>query len=143
MARKLGCSVFLLPEDIIEVMGHCYEINNMLYITKDQIHIFPVPYDVKLILIQVNQKMILTLTASIMYWSLQKPQQPETSEQSESSCAASDAASDIASEDATSIMAASEGEEVNSLPDRASNMPTDDTSTSEAPAFLPDGPAPT
>ncbi|KAG6534102.1 fimbrin-5-like [Zingiber officinale] len=36
VARKLGCSVFLLPEDIIEV----------------------------------NQKMILTLTASIMYWSL-------------------------------------------------------------------------
>ncbi|CAN4109943.1 unnamed protein product [Withania somnifera] len=37
VARKLGCSIFLLPEDIIEV----------------------------------NQKMILTLTASIMYWSLQ------------------------------------------------------------------------
>ncbi|XP_044440839.1 fimbrin-4 isoform X1 [Triticum aestivum] len=100
VARKLGCSVFLLPEDIIDV----------------------------------NQKMILTLTASIMYWSLQKPQQPETSEQSESSYAASDAASDIASEDSASIIAPSEGEEVNSLPDRASNMPTDDTSTSEAPA---------
>lgn len=26
VARKLGCSVFLLPEDIIEVKGHCYEI---------------------------------------------------------------------------------------------------------------------
>ncbi|XP_059276952.1 fimbrin-5 isoform X1 [Lycium ferocissimum] len=37
VARKLGCSIFLLPEDIIEV----------------------------------NQKMMLTLTASIMYWSLQ------------------------------------------------------------------------
>ncbi|GAV74610.1 CH domain-containing protein [Cephalotus follicularis] len=37
VARKLGCSIFLLPEDIIEV----------------------------------NQKMVLTLTASIMYWSLQ------------------------------------------------------------------------
>lgn len=37
VARKLGCSVFLLPEDIMEV----------------------------------NSKMILTLTASIMYWSLQ------------------------------------------------------------------------
>ncbi|XP_047322167.1 fimbrin-5-like [Impatiens glandulifera] len=36
VARKLGCSVFLLPEDIMEV----------------------------------NQKMILTLAASIMYWSL-------------------------------------------------------------------------
>ncbi|KAF4352057.1 hypothetical protein CsatB_020126 [Cannabis sativa] len=38
VARKLGCSIFLLPEDIIEV----------------------------------NQKMILILTASIMYWSLQQ-----------------------------------------------------------------------
>ncbi|KAI4322002.1 hypothetical protein MLD38_035319 [Melastoma candidum] len=38
IARKLGCSIFLLPDDIMEV----------------------------------NQKMILTLTASIMYWSLQQ-----------------------------------------------------------------------
>ncbi|XP_021287497.1 fimbrin-1-like [Herrania umbratica] len=37
VARKIGCSIFLLPEDIMEV----------------------------------NQKMILTLTASIMYWCLQ------------------------------------------------------------------------
>ncbi|KAF5746267.1 fimbrin-2 [Tripterygium wilfordii] len=39
IARKLGCSIFLLPEDITEV----------------------------------NQKMILTLTASIMYWCLKNP----------------------------------------------------------------------
>ncbi|KAB2022061.1 hypothetical protein ES319_D07G182900v1 [Gossypium barbadense] len=39
IARKLGCSIFLLPEDIIEV----------------------------------NQKMMLTLTASIMYWFLKQP----------------------------------------------------------------------
>lgn len=39
IARKLGCTIFLLPEDIIEV----------------------------------NQKMILTLTASIMYWHLKQP----------------------------------------------------------------------
>ncbi|XP_039020618.1 fimbrin-5-like [Hibiscus syriacus] len=38
VARKLGCSIFLLPEDVM----------------------------------QVNQKMMLTLTASIMYWSLHK-----------------------------------------------------------------------
>ncbi|CAI0432167.1 unnamed protein product [Linum tenue] len=38
VARKLGCSIFLLPEDIMEV----------------------------------NQKMILILTASIMYWSLHR-----------------------------------------------------------------------
>ncbi|KAL9316835.1 hypothetical protein ACSQ67_017836 [Phaseolus vulgaris] len=41
VARKLGCSIFLLPEDIIEV----------------------------------NQKMILILAASIMYWSLKKPEE--------------------------------------------------------------------
>ncbi|CAJ1971607.1 unnamed protein product [Sphenostylis stenocarpa] len=41
VARKLGCSIFLLPEDILEV----------------------------------NQKMILILTASIMYWSLKKPEE--------------------------------------------------------------------
>ncbi|KAK1267980.1 Fimbrin-like protein 2 [Acorus gramineus] len=44
VARKLGCSIFLLPEDIMEV----------------------------------NQKMILTLTASIMYWSLQQPVDSES-----------------------------------------------------------------
>ncbi|CAN8265678.1 unnamed protein product [Cochlearia groenlandica] len=41
IARKLGCSIFLLPEDITEV----------------------------------NQKMILTLTASIMHWTLKQPLQ--------------------------------------------------------------------
>ncbi|KAJ4981916.1 hypothetical protein NE237_032753 [Protea cynaroides] len=56
VARKLGCSVFLLPEDIMEV----------------------------------NQKMILTLTASIMYWSLQKP-----AEGSDSPAEASASASDL------------------------------------------------
>ncbi|XP_057440866.1 fimbrin-5-like [Lotus japonicus] len=48
VARKLGCSIFLLPEDIIEV----------------------------------NQKMILTLTASIMYWSLQHSEENSTPEAS-------------------------------------------------------------
>ncbi|KAG8060477.1 hypothetical protein GUJ93_ZPchr0002g23206 [Zizania palustris] len=48
VARKLGCTIFLLPDDIMEV----------------------------------NQKMILVLAASIMYWSLQKHgpyQSPEPS----------------------------------------------------------------
>ncbi|KAK9091951.1 hypothetical protein Syun_026862 [Stephania yunnanensis] len=45
VARKLGCSIFLLPEDIMEV----------------------------------NQKMILTLAASIMYWSLQQPVESDSS----------------------------------------------------------------
>ncbi|GLT64804.1 hypothetical protein SLA2020_372740 [Shorea laevis] len=52
IARKLGCSIFLLPEDITEV----------------------------------NQKMILTLTASIMYWFLKHPveEKPSTTSDSES-----------------------------------------------------------
>lgn len=48
VARKLGCSIFLLPEDIMEV----------------------------------NQKMILMLTASIMYWSLQQSRDDSESESS-------------------------------------------------------------
>ncbi|WVZ08212.1 hypothetical protein V8G54_021558 [Vigna mungo] len=44
IARKLGCSIFLLPEDITEV----------------------------------NQKMILTLTATIMYWFLKHPLEERT-----------------------------------------------------------------
>lgn len=55
VARKLGCSIFLLPEDIMEV----------------------------------NQKMILMLTASIMYWSLQQqPVEERESSPSPSSAAA-------------------------------------------------------
>ncbi|XP_057965762.1 fimbrin-2 [Malania oleifera] len=50
IARKLGCSIFLLPEDIIEV----------------------------------NQKMILTLTASIMYWYLKQPVEERPSGSSDS-----------------------------------------------------------
>ncbi|TYH46449.1 hypothetical protein ES332_D11G336200v1 [Gossypium tomentosum] len=59
VARKIGCSIFLLPEDIMEV----------------------------------NQKMMLTLTASIMYWCLQNsPEECETSN-GYSSTYASDASS--------------------------------------------------
>ncbi|KAL6211018.1 hypothetical protein ACLB2K_016246 [Fragaria x ananassa] len=50
IARKLGCSIFLLPEDITEV----------------------------------NQKMILTLTASIMYWFLKQPTEDRPSAISDS-----------------------------------------------------------
>ncbi|XP_055801992.1 fimbrin-5 [Solanum dulcamara] len=62
VARKLGCSIFLLPEDIIEV----------------------------------NQKMMLTLTASIMYWSLQK--KTENSESNTAENAGSDASPAAASD---------------------------------------------
>ncbi|KAH7576521.1 hypothetical protein JRO89_XS01G0098200 [Xanthoceras sorbifolium] len=50
IARKLGCSIFLLPEDITEV----------------------------------NQKMILTLTASIMYWFMKQPVEEKPSVTSDS-----------------------------------------------------------
>ncbi|KAH1081601.1 hypothetical protein J1N35_021362 [Gossypium stocksii] len=50
IARKLGCSIFLLPEDLTEV----------------------------------NQKMILTLTASIMYWFLKQPVEEKPSATSDS-----------------------------------------------------------
>ncbi|KAG9141314.1 hypothetical protein Leryth_001762 [Lithospermum erythrorhizon] len=58
VARKLGCSIFLLPEDIIEV----------------------------------NQKMILTLTASIMYWSLNNKAAEELKDQAQDSEELSDQA---------------------------------------------------
>ncbi|CAL4963454.1 unnamed protein product [Urochloa decumbens] len=52
VARKLGCSIFLLPEDILEV----------------------------------NQKMMLTLTASIMYWYLKRPASHSFDSENGSSC---------------------------------------------------------
>ncbi|XP_062211617.1 fimbrin-2-like [Phragmites australis] len=52
VARKLGCSIFLLPEDILEV----------------------------------NQKMMLTLTASIMYWYLKRPTSYSLDSENGSSC---------------------------------------------------------
>ncbi|KAH6836827.1 Actin binding Calponin homology domain-containing protein [Perilla frutescens var. hirtella] len=72
IARKLGCSIFLLPEDIIEV----------------------------------NQKMILTLIASIMYWSLKHPvlddRGPCVSSGSESGESLVETSSDSTAEDTAS-----------------------------------------
>ncbi|KAJ6818563.1 fimbrin-5-like [Iris pallida] len=83
VARKLGCSIFLLPEDIMEV----------------------------------NQKMILTLTASIMYWSLQR----EAVENSEST--------ELSADDA-SQKTPSEGEEDGSaVAESVSGLTIDDAST--------------
>ncbi|XP_074561681.1 fimbrin-2-like, partial [Curcuma longa] len=77
VARKLGCSVFLLPEDIIEV----------------------------------NPKMMLTLTASIMYWYLKRPATEEdrsvpsldgengSSSESASSSTSDDTASESSTDD--------------------------------------------
>lgn len=65
VARKLGCSIFLLPDDIMEV----------------------------------NSKMILTLTASIMYWCLQQ----EDSEAATSTDISSSAPSIYSEDESSSI----------------------------------------
>ncbi|KAL4298480.1 hypothetical protein HN51_049160 [Arachis hypogaea] len=64
VARKLGCSIYLLPEDIIEV----------------------------------NQKMILILTASIMYWSLQKHYETITPEATSPEAGENQTNTDLANE---------------------------------------------
>ncbi|KAK6940441.1 Calponin homology domain [Dillenia turbinata] len=69
IARKLGCSIFLLPEDIIEI----------------------------------NQKMILTLAASIMYWFLKQSAEDRSSGASDSDNGSqSDAASNSTIDDTAS-----------------------------------------
>ncbi|KAK3001865.1 hypothetical protein RJ639_022134 [Escallonia herrerae] len=67
IARKLGCSIFLLPEDIIEV----------------------------------NQKMILTLTASIMYWFLKQPKEERPCGSSDSETSSNSTMDDAYSESST------------------------------------------
>ncbi|PSR86305.1 Fimbrin-2 like [Actinidia chinensis var. chinensis] len=141
IARKLGCSIFLLPEDITEkkpgpwqprkgatitAQKHMLEVVmypkglevvmyskglSYIYYTDTTCptdvglgsHIFsesscryPSPYSF------VNQKMILTLTASIMYWFLKQPvEDGESSSQSETSSNSTmdDTASDSSSTD--------------------------------------------
>lgn len=89
VARKLGCSIFLLPEEIIEV----------------------------------NQKMILILTASIMYWSLQQP-----AEESES-CPAED--SNIPD---ASPAASVDGESETPLDGEVCNLAINDAASDSAPS---------
>ncbi|PON94143.1 Dystrophin [Trema orientale] len=81
VARKLGCSIFLLPEDIMEV----------------------------------NQKMILTLTASIMFWSLQQP--------------VDDAGGLSSSADASPAPSVSGEDESSSLGGDVSNLSVDDAAS--------------
>ncbi|XP_055831569.1 fimbrin-2-like [Solanum dulcamara] len=68
IARKLGCSIFLLPEDLIEV----------------------------------NQKMMLTLTASIMYWHLKQPMEDQTCTSSDSDSSSVDTISTSTLDDTAS-----------------------------------------
>ncbi|XP_020083169.1 fimbrin-5-like isoform X2 [Ananas comosus] len=95
VARKLGCSVFLLPEDIMEV----------------------------------NQKMILTLTASIMYWSLQKQQPAGQSEASDNSELSAETP-EIPSEDSASQKAPSSDGEGSAVAESISNLSIDDATSS-------------
>ncbi|KAI4306166.1 hypothetical protein L6164_029467 [Bauhinia variegata] len=89
VARKLGCSIFLLPEDIMEV----------------------------------NQKMILTLAASIMYWSLQ--QQTEDADSFPSPASTVTTATSTAS-DASPAPSISGEDEISSLGGEVSNLSIDD-----------------
>ncbi|KAI3410743.1 uncharacterized protein J3R85_018515 [Psidium guajava] len=87
VARKLGCSIFLLPEDIMEV----------------------------------NQKMILTLAASIMFWSLQQPVGD-----SESCSSPAESTITVATPDASPPPSINEEDESSSLSGEVSNMTIDD-----------------
>nr|XP_048336523.1 fimbrin-1-like isoform X1 [Ziziphus jujuba var. spinosa]XP_048336534.1 fimbrin-1-like isoform X1 [Ziziphus jujuba var. spinosa]XP_048336544.1 fimbrin-1-like isoform X1 [Ziziphus jujuba var. spinosa] len=101
VARKLGCSIFLLPEDIMEV----------------------------------NQKMILTLTASIMYWSLQ-----QVTDESDGSSSPADVnacpstpdaspAPSISGEDESSSLSGEVSNESSSLNGEVSNLSIDDAAS--------------
>ncbi|CAD5188761.1 fimbrin-1-like isoform X1 [Musa acuminata AAA Group] len=93
VARKLGCSIFLLPEDIMEV----------------------------------NQKMILVLTASIMYWSLQQPsEEPDRCESCVDDSSLHRAASEISIDDTTSEKAPSDWEDGSLTASFISNIASDD-----------------
>lgn len=92
---------------------------------------------------QVNQKMIMTLTASIMYYSLQKQQSPDAKSQSEDrnmhktpSCSSLDDASSVAEsvsnltlEDDATSQAPSESGDVGSTIEVTSNSTMDDATS--------------
>ncbi|KAI9385600.1 hypothetical protein POPTR_011G086500v4 [Populus trichocarpa] len=92
VTRKLGCSIFLLPEDIMEV----------------------------------NQKMILTLAASIMYWSLQKAVEDVESSPSPSNGICT------ATPDASPAQSVSGEDEISSLGGEVSYLNIDDDDSDTA-----------
>lgn len=99
VARKLGCSIFLLPEDIMEV----------------------------------NQKMILTLTASVMYWSLQQQsseesEPPKPSEDADSQKTCSDDGDDVSCITTDSISNLTIDEDTSSVSNLTADDATSDTS---------------
>lgn len=91
VARKLGCSIFLLPEDIMEV----------------------------------NQKMILTLAASVMYWSLKQPVEESDYSPSPSDTATATTTSTPDASPAPSI----NGDDESSLGGEVSNLTIDDSAS--------------
>lgn len=91
VARKLGCSIFLLPEDIMEV----------------------------------NQKMILTLAASLMYWSLKQPVEESDYSPSPSDTATATTTSTPDASPAPSI----NGDDESSLGGEVSNLTIDDSAS--------------
>ncbi|XP_010913959.1 fimbrin-4 [Elaeis guineensis] len=97
VARKLGCSIFLLPEDIMEV----------------------------------NQKMILTLIASIMYWSLQQASEDsDRSELSTDDASSQKALSELSADDAISQKSpSSDGEDGSVAAESISNLSIDDAAS--------------
>ncbi|XP_022753073.1 fimbrin-1-like isoform X1 [Durio zibethinus] len=90
VARKLGCSIFLLPEDIMEV----------------------------------NQKMILTLTASIMYWCIQ-----HAVEEGETTPSPGNGNGSSYSSDASPAPSISGEDESSSLSGEISSLTIDDTAS--------------
>ncbi|OWM85843.1 fimbrin-1-like [Punica granatum] len=92
VARKLGCSIFLLPEDIMEV----------------------------------NQKMILTLMASIMYWSLQQQVEEEAGNSSPApSC--DTMTSTITTSEPSSTSSVNDEDEISSISGDVSSLTIDDS----------------
>ncbi|CAK8538876.1 unnamed protein product [Lathyrus sativus] len=90
VARKLGCSIYLLPEDIMEV----------------------------------NQKMILTLAASIMYWSLQ-----QQTEDADSFPSPVSTVTDVTPEASPAPSVCGDDETYSSLNGDFSNLSVDDTTS--------------
>ncbi|KAJ4907659.1 Fimbrin-3 [Raphanus sativus] len=102
VTRKLGCSLFLLPEDIVEV----------------------------------NQKMILILTASIMYWSLHQ----KSSSSESSSCDASSIQSTgmtCTSTDASPAPSVTGEDDVSSLNEEVSSLPIDEDNNGDILSDIP------
>lgn len=126
VARKLGCSVFLLPEDIMEVRATIYYNGFSGYLKQHLLSLLGVNDEMVFgMLWQVNQKMILILTASIMYWSLQK----HSSESSSDSSSTQSTNTTCTSSDASSAPYVTGEDEVSSLSGEVSSLAVEDNDT--------------